>query len=124
MTSFMYSDIQLSTDVETASPHQLIQMLYQRCLQEIKQGKAAIVEKNHVRKFKALNKAVDIVEHLQACLKENEPQATELVKQLQTSYTAVVKYCLNAALTGDVTNLDHAEKIMGNIKSGWDGISR
>jgi flagellar protein FliS len=120
----MYSDIQLSTDVETASPHQLIQMLYQRCLQEIKQGKAAIVEKNHVRKFKALNKAVDIVEHLQACLKENEPQATELVKQLQTSYTAVVKYCLNAALTGDVTNLDHAEKIMGNIKSGWDGISR
>lgn len=122
-TPQLYSDIELTSEISTASDHRLIQLLLDKCLQHIRLSKIYIVEKDITKKYHAINKAKDIVVYLRSCLNFENENAKELADLLDSLYQFLEISMLKAALKNDVTYLEQAEAVLFNIKSGWDGIA-
>ncbi|MEO8400422.1 MAG: flagellar export chaperone FliS [Gammaproteobacteria bacterium] len=119
----IYTDIELDTEVMTASNHRLIQMLIDKCLQHIQLAKAHIVNKDIKKKHHAISKAADIINYLRTCLNVEEQQTKELAVLLESIYNHLEKSLLQATLKNDIEYLDHAHAVLSNIKSGWDQIA-
>ena len=60
-----YSSVKVHSGVETASPHRLIQMLFEGALERIAQAKGAMKQKQIARKGELIGKAIAIVGGLQ-----------------------------------------------------------
>lgn len=119
----IYSDIELTTEVMSASKHRLIQLLYEKCLQQMSFAKNAIIDKDVKRKHQTIAKASDIVNYLRVCLNFKDERARDLATLLDSNYVFVEKCLLKATLKNDVESLDQAHMIISTIKSGWDGIA-
>ena len=117
-----YSDIELDTEVLTASNHRLIQMLLNKCLQHIEQCKSAILSKDTLRKAQSISKSLDIIEYLRVCLNHQDPRTENLSKLLDSLYAYLQRQIAEANQRNDLQSLDLAAKILLDIKSGWDGI--
>lgn len=118
-----YADIEILTDVESASEHRLIQLLIDRCLQQINIAKSAIIEKNITLKHRSIKNAVDIINYLKNCLNHEDTSAKNLAKQLDELYDFLERCLINATLKNQTDYLEQAQGVLGNIKSGWDGIA-
>ncbi len=121
-TTELYNDIEISTEVMTASGHRLIQMLLDKTLQQIQVAKKFVVENNLEQRNQALKKVSDIVSYLRSCLNFNDPLAKDLSTLLDAVYVFVETSVLNATLKNEVVYLDQAYQVIFAIKSGWDGI--
>lgn len=122
-TSQMYRDIELSTEVEMASKHRQIQMLFERCLREMQFAKAAIISNDMPRRHKAIARASDIMNYLRVCLNFKNEKTLEMSKLLDINYMYVEKCLLAATLKNDAEAIDRAHDVLATIKSGWDGIA-
>lgn len=122
-TTELYSDIELTTEVMTASSHRLIQMLIDKCLQQVRLAKTFITEKDIHKKHKAISKAADIINYLRTCLNFDDEKARDLSNLLDSIYIFIEKSLLEASLKNDVWYLDQSETVLTILKSGWDGIS-
>ena len=60
-----YASVKVHSGVESASPHRLIQMLFEGALERIAQAKGAISQKQFARKGELISKAAAIVGGLQ-----------------------------------------------------------
>lgn len=121
-SSALYTDIELSTEVMSASGHRLIQMLLEKCLQQINVAKSAIENKNIAKRNQAISRANDIVTYLAMCLNFQDEQTREIASLLATNYSIVEKCLLNAMLKNDIGYLDIGHTVIANIKEGWDQI--
>jgi len=54
-----YQQVNTQTLAESASPHRLIQMLMQGCLQRVAEAKGALMRKDIAAKGLAISKAID-----------------------------------------------------------------
>ena len=122
-TSQLYSDIELTTEVMTASNHRLIQMLFDKCLQHIYLSRNHILAQDYQSKRYNISKAADIVNYLRTCLNFEDKQAADLVTLLDSLYVFLEKSLLQATLKNETQYLDQAEKVLSIVKSGWDGIA-
>ncbi len=121
--SKIYRDIEIDTEAMTASPHRLIQMLVDECLQEIQSSKLFILNKDIKQKHRAIAKANAIVDYLQLCLNTEDEKSQELSSQLSLLYAFIKKNLMFATLEHNVEYLDKAHHVLSNIKEGWDGIA-
>lgn len=119
----LYSDVELATEVMNASKHRLVQMLYERCLQQMTFAKNAIIDKDVKRKHKTIQKASDIIHYLRSTLNLKDETTKELAGLLDLNYTFIEKCLLKATLKNDFEPLDQAHMVLATIKSGWDGIA-
>lgn len=119
----LYSDIELETEVMTASNHRLIQMLIDKSLQHMKMAIAAMAEKDVPKKNKSISKAANIINYLRTCLNFNDERTVELATLLDSIYVFIEKSLLNATLRNDAHYVEQAEKVITILKSGWDGIA-
>lgn len=119
----LYSDIELTSEVASASPHRLIQMLLDHALQQIRLAKMALNNKQAKEKFIYLNRARDICEYLRICLMANDQKSKDLVKLLTIIYSRCERNLVVAALKNDTSYLDDTHMMLSNIKEGWDGIA-
>lgn len=115
-----YQQIKTTGSVEDASPHRLIQMLMQGCLQRLAEAKGAMRRKDILAKGTAIGKAIDIVAGLQGSL--NMQVGSELPLQLEALYDYMQRRLLEANLKNDEVALDEVADLMRKIKEGWDGI--
>ncbi|MHB1221447.1 MAG: flagellar export chaperone FliS [Gammaproteobacteria bacterium] len=116
-----YKEIDITTDVMTASAHRLIQLLLNRCLEHMQTTKKQI-EANLLReKCASISKATDILEYLRLCLNMEDAKAKTISVTLDQLYTYIEKLLLLANLQNDTTHIDEAMKLLRNIKEGWDG---
>lgn len=58
----MYSKVGLETDVEAASPHRLVSMLFDGLFDAMNQARGAILSGHHEIKNRALSRSVRIVD--------------------------------------------------------------
>ncbi len=119
----LYSEIEISTEVLGASRHKQIQMLLEKCMQQIQHSKSHMKDKNIQKKHKSISNALDIVNYLRACLNHTDPQARELAELLGALYSFLEKSLLKASVHNSADYLDQAEAVLKNIKEGWDGIT-
>ena len=120
-----YAQVGLQSGVMSASPHQLITMLFDGAKTAITMARHHMVNKETAAKGMAISKAINIVDNgLKASL---DPQAggnagAELVANLAALYDYISQRLMFANLRNDPALLDEAERLLDNIGSAWREI--
>lgn len=115
-----YASVKVHSGVESASPHRLIQMLFEGALERIAQAKGAISQKQFARKGELISKAAAIVGGLQGSLNDNEGGA--LAANLDSLYDYIIRRLTQANYENSIEQLDECSRLLGEIKSAWDAI--
>lgn len=116
-----YSSVKVQSSVEDASPHRLIQMLFEGAIERIAQAKGAMERKEVSRKLEAVNKAINIVNGLRGSL--NDAEGGELAANLDDMYDYIIRRLIQANQENDPTQLDECGRLLGELKSAWDDIA-
>lgn len=115
-----YSSVKVHSGIETASPHRLIQMLFEGALERIAQAKGAMAQNQIARKGELIGKAVAIVGGLQGSL--NDKEGGVLAANLDGLYDYVIRRLSQANYENNPEYLDECGRLLGEIKTAWDAI--
>lgn len=105
---------------ESASPHKLIQMLFDTFLVRVEQAKDAIQAGNLAAKGEAISKALAIIGGLEEGL--DTEKGGELAENLQNLYRYVRQRLLVATEKNNIAPLDESKNLIFLIKDAWDQI--
>jgi len=120
-----YAKIGLETAVESASPHQLITMLFDGAKTAIALARLHMENNDIQGKGNALSKAIDIVDNgLKAALDPEAagPEGAELVANLTALYDYITQRLMYANMRNDPALLDEADRLLENLGSAWREI--
>lgn len=120
-----YARIGTESAAMSASPHQLITMLFDGAKTAITMARHHMANKDIAAKGKAISKAINIVENgLKASLdaEAGGKAGAELVANLSALYDYVTQRLLYANLRNDPALLDEADRLLDNIGSAWREI--
>lgn len=115
-----YSSVKVHSGVESASPHRLIQMLFEGALERIAQAKGAMAQNQIARKGELISKAAAIVGGLQGSLNDKEGGA--LAANLDELYDYIIRRLGQANYENKSEYLDECGRLLGEIKTAWDAI--
>ena len=120
-----YARLGVETSVMSASPHQLITMLFDGAKTAIGMARHHMAAGDTEAKGNAISKAIGIVDNgLKAGLDAQAAgeAGAELVGNLSALYDYVVQQLFRANLHNDVRALDEADRLLENIASAWREI--
>ncbi|MCV6612682.1 MAG: flagellar export chaperone FliS [Amphritea sp.] len=115
-----YNDVGIRAEILGATPHRLIQMLFEGALQRIYQAKGAIERDQMDLKAAKINEAMAIVEELDSSLEEEE--SPEFVENMSGLYGYMSQQMMDANIQNDPAKLDEVAGIMTELKAAWDEI--
>jgi len=115
-----YASVKVHSSVETASPHRLIQMLFEGALERIAQAKGAMLQNQIARKGELIGKATAIVGGLQGSL--NDKEGGSLAANLDGLYDYIIRRLSQANFENNLDYLDECGRLLGEVKSAWDAI--
>ncbi|MBC6904737.1 flagellar export chaperone FliS [Saccharophagus sp. K07] len=115
-----YAKVQYRANVEIASPHRLIDMLYEGAIERIVQAKGAMEFGNVELKGAKINSAVSIVGGLRESL--NTDEGGELAMNLDNLYVYIQSLLSTAHLKNDPKKLDEAITLLSDLRSAWKQI--
>lgn len=116
-----YASVKVQSGVDDASPHRLIQMLFEGALERIAQAKGAMQQKQLARKGELLGKAINIVGGLQGSL--NDREGGELAANLDSLYDYIIRRLTQANYENNLEYLDECGRLLGELKLAWDAIA-
>ncbi|EIK53708.1 flagellar protein FliS [Stutzerimonas stutzeri TS44] len=116
-----YQQVGVKAQVTEADPHRLIQMLMQGGLDRIAQARGAMEREAYAEKGVLIGKAINIIGGLRDVL--DKEAGGELATNLERLYEYMTMRLLEASRHNDVSKLDEVAKLLGEVKSGWDGIA-
>ena len=118
-----YQRVSLETDVSHASPHQLVQMLFQALLRNIGSARLAIKNSSVSAKGDYIIKAVRIIdEGLKPAL--NRKDGGDLAQNLHGMYGYCVLRLTEANLTNSDVALCDVLRVIEPLADGWSGIAQ
>ena len=113
-----YSNVGLETGVMTASPHQLITMLFEGALVAILTAKKHMEKNEIAEKGLAISKAIMIIDSgLRGGL--NFEAGGELATTLNSLYSYMSQQLMAANLKNKIENLDEVYLLLSDIKNAW-----
>lgn len=115
-----YHQVGMSSEVEGADPHRLIQMLMEGALTRMSQAKSMIDDKNHEGKAKLLGRVMEIIATLQSSL--DHDRGGDISANLDRLYDYMNRRLLEASRANDTGMIDEVMALLLEVKSGWDGI--
>lgn len=116
-----YQAVQVDAAVLGASPYELIAKLLAKAVESIIEAKGYMANDDVVNKSAHIKIAVSIIsDGLRSSL--NMEAGGELAERLDALYDYMVRQLLKAHIDNDVAILDEVVALLGEIKSGWDGI--
>ncbi|KQW40427.1 flagellar export chaperone FliS [Rhizobacter sp. Root404] len=119
--STMYHKVQTDTGVDAASPHRLVEMLFEGFFDSCSQARGHIRAGNVEQKCRSLARAARIVdEGLKAPL--DLQAGGELAKDLRDLYAYVTVRLTHANLQNDEAAVDECQRLMRPIYSAWTAI--
>ncbi|QCT96458.1 flagellar export chaperone FliS [Stutzerimonas degradans] len=116
-----YQQVGVKAQVTEADPHRLIQMLMQGGLDRISQARGAMEREAYAEKGVLIGKAINIIGGLRDVL--DKEAGGELAINLERLYEYMTMRLFEASRHNDVSKLDEVAKLLGEVKSGWDGIA-
>jgi len=111
----------LSSNVEDASPHRLIQMMIARALEKIGLARGHMQRDEVPQKGRNISDAINIIEGLQASL--NHKADERMSENFDALYTYMMRRLLEANLNNDETILDEVFGLLRELKEAWDAIA-
>lgn len=116
-----YRQIRVETVVDTASPHHLVEMLYEGVLESLGSAKQALSRKDIPGKCEALSKATTLIEEgLKTGL--NLDQGGDIARNLLGLYDFCTLRLTQANLKNDVAMIDEVTGIMETLAKAWREI--
>lgn len=116
-----YKNLDVSTAVDSATPHRLIQMLMERALQSIGLARNMMETEEVAAKGTHIGNAIDVINGLQACL--NHKHDTSMAANFDELYGYMTRRLLEANIRNDRAILDEVDGLLREIKSAWDAIA-
>ena len=115
-----YAKVQRETSVESASPHRLIEMLYDGAVDRVVQAKGAIEHKNVELRGEKINSAISIVAGLRMSL--NTDEGGEIAENLDGLYVYIQSVLAKAHREASSELLDEALDLLSNMRDTWKQI--
>ncbi|WP_058911187.1 flagellar export chaperone FliS [Entomohabitans teleogrylli] len=117
-----YAQIGVESAVMSASPHQLIVMLFDGALSALVRARLFMDQGNGAAKGAALSQAINIIDNgLKAGL--DPAQGGTLPEQLAALYDYMVRRLLQANLRNDRRAIEEVETLLSGIADAWKQIS-
>jgi len=120
-----YARVGVETGAMSASPHQLICMLFDGAASAIGMARHHMASGESGPKGTAISKAIAIVDNgLKAALdaKAGGAEGETLVANLSALYGYIIQRLLHANLRNDAEALDEAARLLENLASAWREI--
>lgn len=115
-----YQKISVNSQLASASPHKVVQMLFGGAMERLVQAKAAMEQDNTQIKAERIAKAWDIIAHLQVSLSMDD--GDDVAKNLNDLYSFMLQYLTEANLENSPQKIDVVYQMLSEIKSAWDQI--
>ena len=116
-----YAQVSLESGAMSASPHQLIVMLFDGALSALLRARILMNQGDIAGKGMALSKAINIIDNgLKAGL--NMEVESELSGNLASLYEYMVRRLLLANVSNDVDAIVEVEGLLNNIADAWKQI--
>jgi flagellar protein FliS len=115
-----YNRVSTDAAVSCATPHQLVQMLYDGVLARVAAARGCMQRHQIAEKGAFVGKAISIVAALRGWL--NKEAGGEIAINLESLYDYIERRLLEANAENDVTKLEEVAALVGEIKSAWDAI--
>ena len=115
-----YNKINVTSGVEAADPHRLIQMLMLGALEKIAIAKGYLEREDLSNKGVHSSWAISIIEGLRSSL--NMEQGGEVAQNLEDMYEYMIRRLLRANLENDISLLDEVSSLLQTVKSAWDKL--
>jgi flagellar protein FliS len=112
-----YASVDLETAVTTASPVQLIVLLYDGALSALATAKGRMQEKQFAEKGALISKAIGIIEGLRAVL--NQGEGGEIARNLNDLYDYMKRRLATANLKNDPAGLDEVMRLLSTLREAW-----
>lgn len=116
----MYASVGLQSSLEDATPHRLIEMLFDALLGRIRGAKVSITHENTAAKCEAISKAIAILDGLRASL--NHEAASDMSAHLDGLYDYAQRRLVQANLKSDIAILDEVLALMVPVSEAWSEI--
>ena len=120
-----YASIGLQSAAMSASPHQLVTMLFAGAKTAITMARHHMANKEIVAKGNAISKAINIIDNgLKASIDTEAGGAAEtaLAANVSALYDYINQRLMYANLRNDPALLDEADRLLDNISSAWREI--
>ncbi|MDD6318400.1 MAG: flagellar export chaperone FliS [Succinatimonas hippei] len=115
-----YKKTSLEAELSVASPHRVIQMLFNGLIERLSQAKGAIERKDYEYKANRISKAMGIIEGLQGALDRKENPA--LGDKMYALYDYMKQLLDQASVSLDEKPIDEVINLITPIKNAWDNI--
>lgn len=120
----VYGRSSLDSDVESASPHKLICLLFEGALKSIQLAKVHMHNKAIELKGSSITKAIAIIEEGLRLSLDHSGDAAELAGNLDALYEYLGVRLLQANLKNDPEILDEVYGLLFQLKSAWEEIDK
>ncbi|RTR39335.1 flagella export chaperone FliS [Shewanella canadensis] len=115
-----YRKVSVESEISVASPHRIIQMMFEGALQRLAQSRYAIENNDVANKGIYIGKAIGIITGLNNSL--NMEAGGDIPTNLSALYDFMLRRVSEANLNNDVQAIDDVCDILRTIKEGWDAI--
>ncbi|NPA72051.1 MAG: flagellar export chaperone FliS [Gammaproteobacteria bacterium] len=112
-----YSDNYVETAVSEATPHKLVEMLYDAATRNIKLAKVFIQQGNNEKKSEHINKALAIINALRAGV--DMDKGGEVAGNLFDLYDYCYRRLFEASLKNDTEVLDEILSHITSVSEAW-----
>jgi len=117
-----YRKVGLETQIDSASPHKLVVMLFDGALVAVANAQRFMGNKEIAEKGKSISRAIDIIANgLQASL--DLECGGEIAAQLDALYEYMGQRLLHANLRNDIAALREVSTLLQELKSAWEKIA-
>jgi flagellar protein FliS len=115
-----YKSVSVSSGVESATPHRLVQMLMEGALDKIAAAKGHMLRNEVADKGRFISWAISIISGLQSSL--DMEAGGELSRNLDDLYDYMVRRLGESSAKNDPSILDEVSSLLLEVKSAWDVI--
>ena len=111
-----------SNSVFTATPEQLVVMLYDGALSSLSEASAAAARGDVATRAAGVSRSLTIIGALQSTLNVQEGGAVAL--ELDRLYTYATQRLIDVTTKKDSTALTEVHKLLSTIREAWDHIAK
>lgn len=115
-----YRDVSINSSVTEASPHRLVQMMFEGAMSRIFKAKGAMERGEIKAKGEQISQTIAIVDALRASL--NIQEGGDMAENLWSLYDYITRRLVIANSQNKTDILDECASLLGQVKEAWDQI--
>jgi len=116
-----YRSVDLEAKATTASPYELVLVLFDGLLDELARTRGHIEAKRFQEKGRSLEKCMNILNGLNSAL--DYDNGGEVVQELSRLYDYCIYRLSDVSVSLSLQGLDEVTQLLGVVREGWDGVN-